>query len=134
YYIYDDNAVHIRHVGFVAEVPASESEYWITADGGQKVLNKAGAGGQAAHFSKNPWKLMQPDVKKEAHAFAKPPPDILVPRIGSTDYGGMVDSGRLIGWVDVDEVDMINNGAFDAHYNEQRYHDAGAMIGILRGS
>ena len=97
---------HMRHVGIIVEVPANDSEAFITADGGQSV-----AGMQAAHLVKRKFSRRKPgpsDAKYQAdwdkQATAKNPyaPTQGIDCLylsGEAEEGG---GNRLLGWIDID--------------------------------
>lgn len=100
---------HLRHCGFILQVPKSTSEPWVTADGGQS-LN----GRQVAYLNRRPWELRRPGLNIEhpkvwestvkAHGFPVPIPEIDYPYLGGGAEGSDVDlsdANRLIGWIDM---------------------------------
>jgi hypothetical protein len=136
-----DNAAGLRHCGFVAEVAASASAFWCTADGGQ---NDNPAKCQCAQLSKRPWKMAVPrdnKVRDQQHKLAKP--TMKADNSGFIEYpflGGGAESDasnsagwpRLIGWLDMND-NSIPPGVLDADYTEAHFKIMCARIEAVMG-
>ena len=149
----DTDSPHLRHCGFVLQVPTSTDEKWITADGGQRNPNDTTK--QAAYLNSHSWKLDTPGVNVsnkdtwnkmlKAHPFAMPIDGVQYPFFGggaeSSETLNMADANRLIGWIDMNSPDITMNETFAADQkapktfnkiSEADYVDLGRRIGLVK--
>ncbi|MFO0552355.1 MAG: hypothetical protein U0271_28465 [Polyangiaceae bacterium] len=114
----------LRHVGFILHVPASTSERWVTADGGQQGKPGRGQGGGGALVGTKQWEKRIPtspnptvwEAALKAHPFAKPIADTeYIYVAGGSEASALADGNRMLGWLDIDSpaISFLTE-AFDA--------------------
>jgi hypothetical protein len=142
---------HLRHCGFILNVPTKPGEFWVTADAGQNNGER-----EAAFLNRRPWELRVAGEgvedlvtwrqMVEVYPFTTPKPEVKYPYLGGgaeSSGSGLADANRLLGWVDIDSPDLVwEKEAFDAEqtelrklyrYTEADYLDLGRRIDMMLG-